>query len=184
MTQRLRIDITSTEAASEEQLPLSALAEHPRLDGLYQYWLKRRGERRLPPRRDMLPEEMREFLGYIVLVDVTEPPHRFRFRLVGTEISNAYGRDMTGLYVDDITTAAYREMLLDHYGRAVDTAEPALHRLRFVEWPGKAHELVRLTLPLSDDGQTVNMLIVISSFGDELKGQRRPLLGPDPPAGR
>jgi hypothetical protein len=180
VNQRPRIDVTSTEAASEEQLPLSALEEHPRLNGLYRYWLEKRGERRMPPRRDMLPEQMREFLGYIVLVDVTPAPRRFRFRLVGTEVSNAYGRDMSGLYVDDITTAAYREMLLDHYGRAVDRAEPVLHRLRFVEWPGKVHELVRLTLPLSDDGQTVNMLMLISSFGDELKGHRRPLLGPDP----
>lgn len=181
MTQRPRIDVTSTEAASEEQLPLTDLDQHPRLDGLYRYWLKKRGDgRRMPARRDMLPEEMREFLGYIVLIDVTEPPRRFRFRLVGTEISSAYGRDMTGLYVDDVTNPAYREMLLDHYGRAAGGGEPVLHRLRFVEWPGKTHELVRLILPLSEDGQTVNMLILISSFGDDLKGHRRPLLSPDP----
>lgn len=180
MTQRRRIDLSNTEAASEEELPLSALADHPRLDGLYRYWLRKRGERTMPPRRDMLPEEMREFLGYIVLIDVTSPPRRFRFRLVGTEISNAYGRDLTGLYVDDITTSSYRDMLVAQYGRAVDTAAPVLHRLRFVEWPGRTHELVRLTLPLSDDGRTVNILMGISSFGDELKGHRRPLLRPDP----
>jgi len=171
--------MTNAEAASEEQLPLAAVEEHPRLAGLLRYWQKQRGERRMPPRRDMLPEEMSGFLGYIVLVDVTPPPRRFRFRLVGTEITNAYGRDLTGLYVDDITTVAYRDILLDHYGRAADGAEPVLHRLRFVEWPGRVHELVRLTLPLSDDDRTVNMLMLISSFGDELKGHRRPLLGRD-----
>jgi hypothetical protein len=180
VTQRPLFNVSSAGTANGEELPLTAIAQHPRLDGLYRYWLGKRGEQRMPPRRAMLPEEMRESLGYIVLVDVTEPPRRFRFRLIGTEIASAYGRDMTGLYADDITTAAYRDMLIEHYSRAADRAEPVLHRLSFVEWPGKVHELVRLTLPLSEDGRTVNMLMVISAFGDELKGHRRPLLGPDP----
>jgi hypothetical protein len=179
VTQRPVFSGSNTETASAEELPLTVLAQYPRLDGLYRYWLGKRGERRMPPRQAMLPEEMRESLGYIVLVDVTPPPRRFRFRLVGTEIASAYGRDMSGLYVDDITTAAYREMLIEQYGRAADRAEPVLHRLSFVEWPGKVHELVRLILPLAADGQTVNMLLVVSAFGDELKGLRRPLLGPD-----
>lgn len=180
MTQRPVINVASAEAASEEELRLADLGRYPRLEGLYRYWLGKRGMRRMPPRREMLPEEMRECLGYIVLVDVVPQPRRFRFRLVGTEISSAYGRDVTGLYVDDITPTGYRDMLTSQYGRAVDTASPIVHRLRFVEWPGKVHELVRLTLPLSEDGSTVNMLMIVSAFGDELKGHRRPLLGPDP----
>ena len=180
MNQRSRIDVIGSQGASEEELPLAVVGQHPRLDGLYRYWTGKLGGRRMPARRELPPEEMREFLGYIVLIDVTPEPRRFRFRLVGTEISSAYGRDMTGLYVDDLVTSAYREMLQDHYSRATDAGQPVLHRLTFVEWPGKVHELVRLTLPLSDDGKIVNMLMVCSAFGDELKGHRRPLLGPDP----
>lgn len=179
MNQRPR-NLTGAETASDEELALAVVGQYPRLDGLYRYWQGKLGGRRVPQRRELPPEEMREFLGYIVLVDVTPAPRRFRFRLIGTEIASAYGRDMTGHYVDDIATTAYREMLRDHYGRATDAAQPVLHRLTFAEWPGKVHELVRLILPLSDDGETVNMLMVCSAFGDELKGHRRPLLGPDP----
>ena len=102
MNQRPRIDISRTEAASEEELPLAVVGQYSRLDGLYRYWLGKRGGRRMPPRREMLPEEMREFLGYIVLIDVTSAPRLFRFRLLGTEIVTSYGVELTGKYTDAV----------------------------------------------------------------------------------
>lgn len=159
-----------TDDSADEELPVSVAGDYPRLTGLYRYWESKRGERRMPARRDLRPEEMRPFLGYLVLVDV-EPgtPPKFRFRLIGAEIAGAYGRDMTGLYVDDVQPLTYRNLLLRHYGRAAEVARPVLHRVKFMEWTGKTHELVRLILPLSDDNQTVNMLLMVSVFGDELR---------------
>jgi hypothetical protein len=166
--------VSITEDSADEELPLSVAGEHARLTGIYRYWEAKRGERKMPARRDLRPEEMREFLGYLVLVDV-EPstPPRFRFRLVGSEIVGAYGRDLTGLYVEDATPISYRNLLMRHYSRAAEVARPILHRVRFMEWTGKTHELIRLILPLSDDNQTVNMLLIVSAFGDELNKGRQ-----------
>lgn len=161
--------VSITDDSADEELPLSVAGSFARLTALYRYWEAKRGDRKMPARRDLRPEEMREFLGYVVLVDVESAvPPRFRFRLVGAEIAGAYGRDMTGLYVDDVQPLSYRNLLLRHYGRAAEVARPILHRVKFMEWTGKTHELIRMILPLSDDNATVNMLVMVSVFGDEL----------------
>lgn len=153
--------------STEEELPLAALA-HTRLTGLYRFWDEKRGARPMPCRADFRPEEMQRFLGYVILIDVEEAPRRFRFRLVGTEIVQSYGFEVTGRYSDVVQPPSYRAMIERHYSQAVDLARPVAHRMSFTEAPGKVHELVRLTLPLSDDGARVNMLMLASVFGPEL----------------
>lgn len=160
--QRLPID-----DSSEEELPLAALS-HPRLTGLYRFWNARRGARAMPCRADFLPEDMLPFLGYIILIDVEETPRRFRFRLVGTEIVQSYGFEVTGKYTDAVQPPSYRDMIERHYAQAAALARPVAHRMSFTESPGRIHELVRLSLPLSDDGARVNMLMLASVFGPEL----------------
>jgi hypothetical protein len=160
--QRIPID-----DSSEEELSLAAL-DHPRLTGLYGFWEARRGTRAMPCRADFRPEDMLPFLGYIILVDVEEAPRRFRFRLIGTEIVTSYGIELTGRYTDAVQPPSYRTMVERHYARAADLARPVAHRMSFTEAPGKIHELVRLSLPLSEDGVRVNMLMLASVFGPEL----------------
>ena len=93
---------------------------------------------------------------------------RFRFRLIGTEVVRSYGVEITGQYTDVVQPPCYRAMVERHYGDSVDRREPLLHRMRFVEHPGKVHELTRLTLPLSEDGSRVNMLMLASVAEPEL----------------
>jgi hypothetical protein len=160
---------SSNEHAAEQELPLSALDAHPRLIGLYRYWDSKRGARSMPARSDLRPEEMAPFLGYVFLVDVEPAPRRFRFRLIGTEVATSYGLDLTGQYTDAVTPESYRVMIERHYAQAVEERRPLVHRMEFSEGMGKVHELIRLTLPLSDDGATVNMLLAASVFGPELR---------------
>ena len=160
---------SSGDYAAEQQLSVSALAAYPRLSGLYGYWDAKRGARSMPSRADITPEEMLSFLGHVLLVDVEHAPRRFRFRLVGTEIVDSYGIDLTGKYTDAVMPDSYRRLIERHYTQAVDARSPVVHRMEFSEWPGKVHELIRLTLPLSDDDDRVNMLLAGSVFGAELR---------------
>lgn len=153
--------------SSEAELPLSAV-DHPRLVGLHSLWNSRRGSRRMPSRADFTPEVLAPFLGYVVLVDVEEAPRRFRYRLIGTEIVSSYGVELTGRYTTAVQPDAYRGMVERHYGQAVDEARPVAHLMSFSEAPGKVHELLRLTLPLSDDDRRVSMLMLASVFGPDL----------------
>ncbi len=157
--------------AVDEEIPVAAL-EHPRLAGLYRHWNDRRGPLALPARASFQPEGLAPFLGYIALVDVEDQPRRFRYRLIGTEIVKSYGIELTGQYTDVIQPPIYLDMIERHYGQAVDRGEPVAHRMSFVEGPGKVHDLVRLTLPLSDDGRQVNMLMLTSLFGPEIAWYR------------
>lgn len=73
------------------QLPLSRLAR------LLTYWQELRGERELPAARDIDPLDFKYALGYIMLLDVIDGGADFHYRLYGTEIANAYKRDMQHL---------------------------------------------------------------------------------------
>ncbi len=147
----------------DEELPVAELA-HPLLLGLYSHWQEKRGARAMPARADFRPEEMHAFLGHIFLVDVEDAPRRFRFRLLGTEIVTSYGVELTGRYTDAVQPPVYRAMIERHYGQVVDSIRPMVHRMRFVEHPGKVHQLMRLAMPLSEDGGRVNMLMMASVF--------------------
>ena len=153
--------------AVDEELPVSALA-HPLLFGLHRHWQEKRGARAMPARADFRPEEMQPFLSHIFLVDVEHEPRRFRFRLIGTEIVTSYGMELTGKYSDAVQPPVYRAMIERHYGEVVDNARPMVHRMRFVEQPGKVHQLMRLAMPLSNDGRQVNMLMMASVFDQGL----------------
>jgi hypothetical protein len=154
--------------ASDHELPLSAIG-HPYLSAMHRYWEARRGEREMPARADLHPQDMVPFLGNVFLIDVEHEPRRFRFRLIGTAVVDSYGKDLTGRYTDEVEPLLYREMIERHYNQTVDERRPTLHRISFSEHTGRAHDLVRLTLPLSDDGVTINMLVLCSVFGRDLR---------------
>ncbi|MCW0232065.1 MAG: PAS domain-containing protein [Ferrovibrio sp.] len=59
-------------------------------------------EHRIPSRSDMPPELLRDFLPYLVIIDMDESRQRYRFRLVGTEVVAMNGRDGTGKWLDEL----------------------------------------------------------------------------------
>ena len=95
-----------------------------RLRRLYDYWQSKRGSRKFPARADLDPTEFRYILGNIAMADVERGPLRFRFRLVGTEIVQRDGTDLTGRYTDDHPLPGYRALLYDAYRHTVEAAEP------------------------------------------------------------
>lgn len=131
-----------------------------RLKRLLAYWNAKRGDRAMPARRDIAPEEMREHLGRLDLLDV-EAPATFRYRLHGSITAYRDRRNMTGMTTGEYTDTAFGDMLTRHLRECVDTATPAYRH--FVAQQGDEHwEYFRLVLPLSEDGTHVNMLLVSS----------------------
>src|SRR5258708_23715609 len=71
----------------------------------YRYWTGKRalcGPGRLPGREHLDPVEMVRFLAHVVLFDVVRNGsyYRFRHRLTGTHFAEIFGRDVTGLYIE------------------------------------------------------------------------------------
>jgi hypothetical protein len=94
----------------------------PRLQALYDYWDGKRGGRAMPARPDLDPLEMRDWLGHLVLIDVTAEGG-FRYRLYGTKLVDSFGIDMTGRSVDDLPVDQ-RERVVSDYEAVRSTCLP------------------------------------------------------------
>ena len=140
---------------------------HPDLRRLFDYWESRRGGRRYPARRDLDPVEFSFALGNVTLIEVEYEPLRFRFRLMGSLQAQRVGRDLTGKLVDELPQSAYRDLLLKAYREAIETGQPNTTTYEQVI-EGKARQFEVLRLPLAEDGQTINMLLLCPMFFEPL----------------
>lgn len=126
---------------------------------LYVYWDEKRGSRAMPARTDIDPVEMATFLPHIVLLDVESAPRRYRYRLVGTAVAEAFGEEITGLYQDATDMGALGTQATATLDRVVEAATPGYLIGDFTKVCGRRLKIERLSLPLSRDGQAVNMIL-------------------------
>lgn len=138
---------------------------HPDVREMLDYWQRKRGGRAMPSRSDIDPSELRHFLPHITLVDVVGDERRFVYRLVGTAEVELRGYDPTGKAVADAYFATSADEALKHYEAAKVTRAP-----HYIADPFQAVDRFigeeDLFLPLSSDGETVNMILVFSISRD------------------
>jgi hypothetical protein len=138
------------------------LSDNPRFQDLVAYWRKKRGERPLPRRRDIDPLELRQHLGSLNIIECLPGLADFRYRLIGTNIAAAYGRDSTGKTVRELYAAddpEYCDFLLGIY-REVATRQ-VIARLKVNLRPvDKNYRLAdSLLLPLDGGDGTVSSIL-------------------------
>lgn len=131
---------------------------HQALCRLYDYWQAKRAGAFAPPRTAVDPAEIRDLLPYIVLADVVGTPPRFRIRLAGTHVVEAYGEEITGRYADELDFNGIGPEVLAALQAVVRTGRPGVVRRDFVKQDGRPLRYERLVLPLSSDGVTVDKL--------------------------
>ncbi|MBS0298207.1 MAG: PAS domain-containing protein [Proteobacteria bacterium] len=134
--------------------PASALRAH---EELFAYWASRRKGSALPGRRDIDPAGFKRHLPTISLIDFRQDV--FRVRLAGTGLYGVYGREITGLTLDQIypgpEAAEWRSRLM----RVVTGAKPVVG-VHSLAWRGASRlSLVWLRLPLASDGGKVDMIL-------------------------
>ena len=140
---------------------------HPDTITLYNYWLAKRGNRSMPARADIDPVEMpRQFLPGISIVDVVADERRYVYRLVGTGDVEVRGHDPTGKSVLERFFGPSADDALNCYDKVVQTRAPLLDATPFTAPSGKWINDETLFLPLSDDGETVNKILVFSYSRD------------------
>ena len=64
---------------------------------LYDYWLKLKGERLAPARHEIEPNDIRNLLGDTFILEVNHAAKHISYRLAGTRLCAAHGREMKGL---------------------------------------------------------------------------------------
>ena len=142
----------------------------PRLRQVYDYWQQKRGTRAMPARRDIEPMELKAVLPQLILVDVEEGP-RFRYRLFGTAVVEAFGSDPTGKYIDEVMVGAYKDFLLGLYNDMLASKKPIYSTSIYGTKRDTKLWTQRLMLPLSSDGQAVDKVLAVQVFihGSPLK---------------
>jgi len=138
----------------------------PDLTRFYDLWVSLRGDRPMPSRKDLDPLHIpSEFLPNLMLIDVLREPRRYRYRLIGTHVVTASGEDRTGKTFENVGFFKVHPGVSEQYDRVVESGQ-ALHSLEpFTNFAsGATYDVDRLLLPLSSDGRTVDMLIVLFHF--------------------
>jgi hypothetical protein len=129
------------------------------LQRLLQLWEDRRDGAPVPQREAFSAEEFMSFGGRVVLIDVEPDPFRLRFRLLGTHVTIAVGRDATGRYLEDVYEPLYLGHLRRHFRRVIDEGRPLrthgtmAHSLR----PFVTAESI--DMPLAGPDGTVTMIL-------------------------
>lgn len=143
----------------------------PLEERLYEYWLGiHPGGERLPGRQHLDPVELSsrhpQLLQHLWLVDVERDPLRFRLRLVGSAVYMTSPFARAGHYVDEFIDPASRtETLQTSFTHVVETRQPTFQRgLPRVTSSRVARELARLSLPLATDGETVDVILNITTY--------------------
>ncbi len=139
-----------------------------RLIELYRYWHSRSRGRAMPSRADIDPTDIPRLLPSIILTDVVENGRRFRYRLVGTTITHAAGLEMTGRYLDEVLPGPdYQTYILSLYRQVADRRRPVYSESEFIApSTGTEWQAIRLLLPLSSDGVTVDIVLAGQVFAD------------------
>jgi hypothetical protein len=152
---------TGSRRRQREALPFS----DSRMEAAYSYWRGKAAGRPMPCRADIDPTEIPRLLRDIMLVDVL-PDGRYRYRLIGTANTQAHGVSATGCYLDEVLPGdEYKAHVLRLYEECVRECRSLYSECLFLSPDGApARHTKVLFMPLSEDGEGVNMVFVVQVF--------------------
>jgi hypothetical protein len=136
--------------------------ENPTLAFLRDYWEKKRGDRKMPSRADIRPSELREHLAWVIMADVLPGGQDFRYRLIGTLVTEYFLTEATGKTVSEsfakLGPAVTHAVLAVMRTTAKECAP--IHAYGDADAFATGYEAFdAIFLPLSDDGETANVIL-------------------------
>ncbi len=134
----------------------------------------------MPSRGDIDPLEIKGAIWpHIMMLDVIcegDTP-RFRYRRTGAVFSGALGRDPTGRFIDEVLPdkTGYQQYIMGIYYELCERRKP-MYTENIFELTGQMLPMLtkRLSLPLSNDGFNVNMVLAAHVFQYEDCGKGGP----------
>ncbi len=139
-------------------------------EDLYEYWLKIKGDKLMPCRRDFKPTDIPHILSMLILLNVTYDPLRFQVRLWGTESAKFSGKDITGIWVNDHKHERNEQQLglskeiLERFGWIIEHKRPYYVKSNMDWVQNGRHKYSSLVLPFSDDQEKINILLTANHY--------------------
>ena len=140
---------------------------HPKVRKIFDYWVSIHPDSGLPGRQHFDPIDVPDLLPNIRLVDVVGDPPRFQVRLCGDRVRDHFGSCQQGQFFDEMYPPFANRPSYADFMAVIESGRPRVHQ-GFCELnPAKDFvPLERIVLPLASDGRTVDMLLVVSLFGE------------------
>lgn len=143
---------------------IEAVISSAALKEFFSYWKSLSDDDRFPSRDAFDPMAVPRFLPTVFLIEVSDDD--FRYRLVGSLIEERYGRgSMKGLTPADVMGERAENVLVPY--RIVRDQGHLFYREASLDWLHETRKYIMykaLLLPLSDDGQNVNMILGMQDF--------------------
>jgi len=167
--------------------PSQAELDNPVLRFYFDYWHRKRGGNAMPSRADINPSELRPYLGSIILLEALPGLDDFRYRLIGTRVTDYFLGDATGTTIRE--AYALSEMNTPHVDSIISLHRTVCESKMIVrvkgpqgEWRGQLYPpFDALYLPLSDDGVIANMILTAFTFDSAQLRAARPEHSPVKP---
>lgn len=136
------------------------------LHRIYDYWLEKKADRVMPARGDIRPEEIPNILPFIALAEHVKDVDRFRYRIAGQETSRVHGAGIKERFLDTLRPEKFGSLLQIHLKFVVENKCPTLARWTFTSKLEPTEDYNVIRLPLSDDGEIVDHILMVPDFKD------------------
>ena len=138
----------------------------PEIRRFVEYLRGKRGDQAYPARAALDPLDFRYVLGDVVIIEAHHSPTgsrwpwHFRYRLVGANVVERDGYDLTNKTLEDLPEPEYRERVRQTWLEVCETGKPAHHvRELVLDQRLRCYEVV--VLPLASNGRDIDMLISV-----------------------
>lgn len=126
---------------------------HPSIKLLFDYWNKQRGRRAAPDRADIEPGAIRRALADTFILSFDERAGH-PFRIAGTRVCAAFGRELKNEAFLDLWTAEFRTQVRDLLNVATSETVGIVASARGTSSAETAHDVELLLLPLMYRGRS------------------------------
>ncbi len=143
--------------------PSSGLPGYPQsalLNQAYALWLAARGRAEMPARRGLDERHPGLLHAQTLLFSVARDPLDFRYKLIGSRIQAILNTDYTGMTLSQVPHQRSPSLVWDHLSAAVDARAPVKGVVPYVGRSRDVGGVYHIVLPLADDGETVDHLLV------------------------
>jgi hypothetical protein len=137
----------------------------PMLGPILEYWARKRGDRPMPSKRDIDATELPpKLLPNLQIIDVIDEGARFRYRLIGTAVVEAYGSDYTEKFADELFPDDRLGFIQNIYRTVCNSKSPLFTQNRYHTPKNVVLSANRIYMPLSDDGVNVHHILGVLHF--------------------
>jgi hypothetical protein len=155
-------------ARPRERSPAPALPGYPQsrlLRQAHALWLQARGEREMPDWRGLAPLLPAAMRPVTILFAAVREPFDFRYAEIGSRVREISNADHTGRLLSELPHQRPPSRVWDHLSAALDARAPIRGVLPYVGRSRDISSICHIVLPLADDGERVDRLLVCVDLG-------------------